>query len=592
MAVGYRPRTDYGTVALHAVLLAAFLVLVTSGLRIASDDPDATWLAFLDPVLPMEHLWYRHLVAGIVLMAALLAYVVYITQARLRARMRFDGARLFSIWQGGKPRISSLSVAVAWLLIGSLLVEIVSGVVLFVGGTQGMIVLHRWVTWVCLFCVIAHVLLHAIYGGLGQVLRIFRPDRLRLAEPAPDLAELLAEHLRQRHATDRDEEVRGQRLQAGETLKVHPLATALAAALVLAGFTCGSEWLTRPVLTIVAIPQQEAPRIDGDLSDPVWSKSAVSIITTTQGGDFGATHQSRVEIRALHDGEFAYFAFTWDDPTRSLKHLPLIKHQTGWHVVASRSDLADEDAYNEDKFAVLLSPAGLPLLGAAIHLSGLPISGRPPPASGRGLHYTLDGSILDVWQWRASHGGPSGHIDNCHFGGPANSDASGEEADPHYSGGFAIDPGPPRYASNFVADASGRELSVVPRRLPKDIAVVKKAMGRISDATNESESETARWWMTVSESVDYSALADAALPPGTIIPGIVVPEKFEARPDDVRGFGRWAAGRWTLELVRRLKTGSSYDVEIENGVLLWVAAFDHSENRHTRHLRPFQLQLK
>lgn len=71
-----------------------------------------------------------------------------------------------------------------------------------------------------------------------------------------------------------------------------------------------------------------------------------------------------------------------------------------------------------------------------------------------------------------------------------------------------------------------------------------------------------------------------------------MPDKFEAMPDDVRGFRRWAAGRWTLELVRRLKTGSSYDVEIEDGVLLWVAAFDHSEKRHTRPLRPFQRQLK
>lgn len=273
MAFGYRPRTDYGTAAVHVVLLGAFLVLLTSGLRIASDDPDAMWLAFLDPILPMEHLWYRHLVAGIVLMSALLAYVVYITQARLRARMRFDGARLISIWRGGKPRISALSVAVTWMLIGSLLVEIASGVLLFLGGAQGMMVLHRWVSWVCLLCVIAHVSLHAMYGGLGQVLRIFRPDRLRVAEPAPDLAELLAEQLRQRHAPDRDEEVPGpsSKAEGVRSIKAHPLATALAAALVLAGLAFGSERLTRPVLTIVAIPNEEAPTIDGDLSDPVWS---------------------------------------------------------------------------------------------------------------------------------------------------------------------------------------------------------------------------------------------------------------------------------------------------------------------------------
>jgi hypothetical protein len=373
-------------------------------------------------------------------------------------------------------------------------------------------------------------------------------------------------------------------------LHAHPLATALVAALVFGGLACGLEGLTRPVLRVVAIPQAQAPMIDGDLSDAAWSKAAVSTVMTTQGGDFGGIHQSRVEIRALHDNEYVYFAFTWEDPTRSLKHLPLVKGENGWQVVATRSDRVDENVYNEDKFAVLLSPAGLPLIGAAIHLSGAPTAGGQRAPSGRGMHYTLDGSILDVWQWRASHGGPGGHIDNCHFGGLANAESNGEEDAPRYDGGFAVDPGPPRYAANFVAD--GRGLSVVPRRLPKDIAVMRQAMGRISDATSQSEGEAARWWMTVSESVAYSAAADAGLPPGTIIPGIIVPDSYEIKQDDVRGFGRWAAGRWTLELVRQLKTGSAYDVEIADGVLLWVAAFDHSEKRHTRHLRPFRLKLR
>ena len=65
-------------------------------------------------------------------------------------------------------------------------------------------------------------------------------------------------------------------------------------------------------------------------------------ILTTQGGDFGGTHQSLVEIRALHDGEFAYFSFVWEDPTRSLKHLPLVKRSGQWRVAATREDLGDE----------------------------------------------------------------------------------------------------------------------------------------------------------------------------------------------------------------------------------------------------------
>jgi hypothetical protein len=125
------------------------------------------------------------------------------------------------------------------------------------------------------------------------------------------------------------------------------------------------------VLKIVAIPNEEAPLIDGDLSDPAWVKAQIATVLTTQGGDFGGTHESRVEIRALHDDQFAYFAFTWEDPTRSLKHMPLLKNRDSWQVVAT--DPANEDIYNEDKFAVLLSPSVFPLIGAAIHLAKVPL---------------------------------------------------------------------------------------------------------------------------------------------------------------------------------------------------------------------------
>src|SRR5581483_791108 len=351
MALGRRPRTDFGTALLHAVMLGAFIVLLASGLRIASDDPDTMWLSVLDPSLPMEHLWYRPLLAGVVLTAALAAYAVYVTRARLRGRLRFDRTRLAAIWRGGSARYAALNVTVVWVLLASLLVEIGSGALVFWGAGQGIVILHRWVAWLCVGCVIAHVSLHFAYGGAPQLLRIFSPSRLRVGDPAPDLAELLAEQLRQRSLAAAPEEAAPDEF-AGEragSLQAHPLATATAMALLIAGLACGSETLTRPVLVISAISRAEAPTVDGDLSDPVWSRAVPVSVVTTQGGDFGGTHQSRVEVRAVHDGEFAYFAFVWDDPTRSLKHHPLVKDRDGWHVAATRGDLTDENTYNEDK---------------------------------------------------------------------------------------------------------------------------------------------------------------------------------------------------------------------------------------------------
>jgi hypothetical protein len=590
MASG-RLRTDVGTAALHGAVLGAFCVLLGTGLRIAADDPDTMWLSLLDPILPVEQLWYRHLVAAVVLMAGLGGYAIYVPVARLGARLRFDRARLATIWRRGKGRFSALNVAVVWVLIGSLIVEIGSGAMVFWGAGQGAVILHRWAAWLCVACIIPHVSLHASYGGTQQVLRIFKPSRLRMGEPPPDLAELLAEQLRHRTATSSaDGSQRDIDHHEAKSVHAHPLATALMISLLIAGLAWGSETLTRPVLVIAAISKADAPRIDGDLSDPIWAKATAVSVMTTQGGDFGGTHQSRVEIRGVHDDEFTYFAFVWEDPTRSLKHHPLVKHQDGWQVAASRADLVDENVYNEDKFAVLLSPGGFPLLGAAIHLSKFPLAGKPASSSGRGLHYTTDGSVLDVWEWRASHGGPGGHIDNCHIGEPREKLDEGEIL--QYEGGFAIDPGPLGYESNFtISDWAGKP-HVQPRRLPKSLAATERAIGRISDATNESESENARWWMTLSESIPYNPTDDANLSVGTVIPGIIVPDIFASGPDDVLGFGRWAAGRWTLELVRRLKTSSPYDVEIKTGTLMWVAAFDHSEKRHTRHLRPIRLELQ
>ncbi|HWB47058.1 MAG TPA: ethylbenzene dehydrogenase-related protein [Hyphomicrobiaceae bacterium] len=590
MAFGRRPSTDIGTAALHILLLILFLVLLGTGLRIASDDPDALWLTVFDPILPMEHLWYWHLVSGAALAACLGAYVVYVTRAALTARIRFDSARLHAIWRGGRPRLAAINVAAVWLLLGSLLAEIVTGAMLFWGAGESILSLHLWATWLCLACIALHVAMHAAYGGVDQALRIFRPSRLRAGSAPPDLAELLAEQLRHRRSSDQPSPPMPDpsAIDGGaNSLQSHPLASGLVIAALVAGAALGAEDLTRPVLPIRAIAHGDAPTIDGELSDPVWAKATTVSVMTTQGGDFGGSHQSRVEIRALHDDKFAYFAFVWEDPTRSLKHLPLVKDRDGWRIASTDENLVDESVYNEDKFAVLLSPGGLPLIGAAIHLASRPIAGRPPASSGRGLHYTLDGSILDVWQWRASHGGRTGYIDNCHIGAPGAGHAA------QYTGGFGLDPGPKAYQPNFVGDPTPTSATRVhPRRLPKDPAAMREAMGRLTDATNESESEGARWWMTVSESVPYSSAADAAIPVGTVMPGVIVEEATKSGASDVRGFGRWAAGRWTLELMRRLQTGSSFDVDIKDGVLMWVAAFDHAEKRHTHHLRPVRLHLK
>ena len=47
-----------------------------------------------------------------------------------------------------------------------------------------------------------------------------------------------------------------------------------------------------------------------------------------------------------------------------------------------------------------------------------------------------------------------------------------------------------------------------------------------------------------------------------------------------------------LEVARRLDTHSRFDVPIRTGVFMRVAAFDHSQIGHTRHVRPVRIEVE
>ncbi len=297
---------------------------------------------------------------------------------------------------------------------------------------------------------------------------------------------------------------------------------------------------------------------------------------------------SKVEVRAVHDGTSAYFAFTWTDPTRSLKHMPLVKQKDGWRLMRSASP-GNEAGLHEDKFAVLLAAGGRHLIGAGIHFGRKPLPDKPEGATGRGLHY-IAGGTGDIWQWRASHGGLNGWVDNGHFGSPL--PASAAQPSRRYTGGFELDPGSLPYQDNFdiVSDREAYPL-VRPRRLPKR----REALVRLQPATLDPESsdaETSVNSLNTNETELFSDDLDRSVPVGTVIPSVLLAPSEARRPAEVIGSARWASGRWSLEVKRRLDTGSPLDVAIKTGALMWVAAFDHAETWHTYHVRPLELEVE
>jgi hypothetical protein len=590
---------------MHWVLVGLLAISVLTGLRITIVSPsDFEWLQAFDGLLPDTAVWTAHMPAAVALFGLALAYAVYLVRAGLARRIRPDRARLMGLFRGSQARWGAINTIIVWVLLLTLLMELVTGTLLYLGYGGSVVELHRFGTWVLLTVTVGHVATHWAIGGARQLLRILKPSRLPPPAPPFDPFDVIAraQQLDDRAMLPRREhEWRGRQADAAQahrrsaTLQSHPFITAIAvgvAGMVMA--TAVDRTTLRDELTVHRIEASAAPVLDGDVSDAVWRSARPVRVLTNQGANFDGTGASEVEVRAVHDGEIAYFSFVWSDPTRSLKHLPLIKRADGWHVVQSRYDIGDENEFHEDKFSVLLAPGGSrPGGDYGFHAGRAPIAGKPATFSGRGLHYTTNGAIVDVWQWKASRGGLLGFVDDGHFGPPVEPTRDEAEGRIPYKGGYATDPGSANHVHNFEQRGPGGYRGPVkPKRLPVDWQVTWSAMGRVDANPTIGESDGARWWMTEAESLPYSAELDARYPVNALIPGVLIAGEYSGDRADVRGAARWAAGRWALEIARRLDTKSPYDVRIDSGVMMLVAAFDRSQIRHTRHMRPVRLEVE
>jgi hypothetical protein len=610
--------------------VAAFAVALVTGLRIATETPDRTWINWFDAVLPRDSVWVAHMQAAIVLVAVAIGYIVYMLRSGLGRRVQLDKVRLRGLFGRGQARLSAVIALMYWIFFVTMSGLLVSGGLLYFGFYSGYdVAMLHWVgTWVILAFVVLHVLTQFKSGGVSQLLRIFRPAPLPAPPPRLDAIELLgllaeqsarasqsensdappevpSHPLQPRPDTRRDrthEPDPAPRPKAGParsrnpTLQANAFVVAAAAAITGASLIVATDRLAVDSVQIRRINVADAPILDGDTSDRAWRGVKPFSLLTGEGGNFDGKGEARIEVRAVHDGTYAYFLFTWEDSTRSLKHLPLVKEADGWHLLHSGFQLGDEHQYNEDKFSVLLTNSDVTLAGGrTFHPGPQPVAGAPATMSGRGLHYTAAG-YADVWQWKATSSA-AGWMDDAHFGPPLDPTPMQAANVVPYKGGFAPDPGTANYRDNFAveADTSGgprRSRLVAPLRLPKVVAATTDAMGDIDLDPNHGESDGARWFMTDQDSVPYSTDADARIPMGTVIPGVILGGEFSGDRADVRCAARWASGLWALEVKRRLDTTSEFDVPIKSGVFMRVAAFDHSQIRHTRHVRPIRIEVE
>lgn len=325
-------------------------------------------------------------------------------------------------------------------------------------------------------------------------------------------------------------------------------------------------WQSSQVVTAPKISGEIT--IDGQANEAQWQQAESTVISTYYG--MNETGHVPVEIKLMNDGYSLYIHAKWPDASKSMRHLPLLKTAQGWRVQQTHFLQSDEKQFYEDKFAVMLGAGPWDALRSVFLSNGETRGGHRMPAK----------KIVDVWHWKSVRNHGFANLDDAYF----SSDLQALPGQRRYSWGYGSDPllaG--SYAENwdyFLNDV------VRPLRLPR-----KPEM--LAAFQNLSSHETARdpfFGMHWVETQPYDPSLDT-YPVGTVMPSVVWMHPNEGDRADVRAAGVWKDGYWHLEMARNFETDSDYDRLIEDGIYLWFSSFDHSQTRHTYHLRPVRLKL-
>ena len=537
-------KTDALTVCLHWSLFLTLLISLATGLRIAGDSHGSAWARALDPILLQGAVVNWHIWSALALTFIMVAYIVFLYRARLRRRIMFDAGARRNLVQGTTERkLRSLNILIYWISFLLLILSVLTGLVLYVAPNLfpflTVLQIHNILAWAVIFYVALHVVAQLAHGGIRQLLRMMSP-----------------------------------RAAFG--------AAAFSATMVAGGAVAGLFVMDQLAMTKLSVQSvATAPQIDGRGNDPVWSEADSVEIPTARG--VNSPDGEVVTVRMVRDDDTFYALFQWPDSTRSAKHLPLIKTEEGWRVVQHDYGIQDEDTYYEDKFGVMF--ANTPELAGAktAHMGSKPLEDKPGPAGGRGLHYTTDGSLVDVWHWKSVRTGSFDQIDDNHFGPPMEA----KEGGGRYTGGYDKDP---KDGGGYVMNwEKFSEETIVPIRLPKSPEMLAPFA---DNALNPSESDAIPFAMHHDDTVEYSKAADT-YPVGTIMPSVLIKGPHRGDRGEVIAKAHWEDGMWTLETQRKLNTGSEFDFVMEENVpvYMWVAVFNHTQTRHSQHLHPVQLDM-
>ncbi|MBI2504501.1 MAG: ethylbenzene dehydrogenase [Candidatus Latescibacteria bacterium] len=285
------------------------------------------------------------------------------------------------------------------------------------------------------------------------------------------------------------------------------------------------------------------PVLDGT-ADAVWDE-AQALSFPVVGGANAGSHQ--VTLKSVYSGDQVYFLVSWNDPTESLRRFPWVKQEDGTWKRLVDGPSGDDNVFYEDKMAFIWnidnSITGFNQAGcfATCHAGE---AGKP-----YGNKYTANpGEMGDIWHWKSVRTGSVNQIDDQYVDDmrySSDTPEAGRHSDPKTSGG---------YTDNYNAD--------------------KTAPGFM-----DPNGANAGYWILDSEKKEFVDTFKA----GDEIAGIVVAPLAGDR-GDLPAMAQYSNGAWTMELSRKLVTGSDKDVQfsdLSQAYYFGVAVFDNAQVRHS-----------
>lgn len=318
---------------------------------------------------------------------------------------------------------------------------------------------------------------------------------------------------------------------------------------------------------VAAVKAAAAPKLDGVADDAVWKTAPVVRLEAIKGVNFKDNKGNTTgTVQAAYSADTLYLLITYDDPTLSVRRSPYVKKAEGkWEMLVDPSDKGgDNNKYYEDKLAIIWN-INDSIFGFTDKFSCTSACHGGEKGKPYGNKYTEEeGELGDMWHLKYVRGGVIGQIDDQYLDhtrfDPAKSPNAGRKSDPKAGGGY-----------EDIKLFNGK-----PEFMNKDGKAANKG---------------GTYWVKMEDKVPFD---DSKFKVGDEVSSILI-APFTGDRGDISVGAKWEKGKWTVEIARKLVTGSKFDVnfdDLNKTYAFGIGFFDNAQVRHAYVQAPLHLQFQ